>query len=122
MEIERKCLVKSLPPGWNGSAGMQIRQGYLPLQEENPLARPCFKALWRVKDRTVSKRRCKIPCRAWKTKLDFCKGRPRGLLSAEVELLLNAPIKSYRPPRWLGREITGGWRYANQSLARRRSR
>ena len=40
------------------------------------------------------------------------------LLVAEVEFPSTEASEAFAPPAWLGREVTGDARYANQSLAR----
>ena len=40
-----------------------------------------------------------------------------GLVVAEVEFGSERQSRDFRPPAWLGEEVTGDRRYANQSLA-----
>jgi adenylate cyclase len=149
MEVERKFLVKSLPPGWKSMSCSRIRQGYfslrgkvveirlrekssqcfitikagrgtIRLEEEIPISRQRFKRLWPlVRAATVVKTRYRIPHRGRTIELDVYQGHHRGLMTAEVEFAAPRSAKSFEPPRWLGREITGNRRYANESLAHR---
>ena len=149
MEIERKFLLKSLPPGWRKSSGCRIRQGYFALrekqveirlrqkgkdcfltikagrgkvrlEEEIPISKPRFEKLWPlVRDTCVMKTRYLISYAGRKIELDIYEGRNRGLITAEVEFPTKIASRAFSPPVWLGREITGNRRYANEALARR---
>jgi adenylate cyclase len=148
MEIERKFLVKSLPPGWKPASGSPIRQGYFSLrdqgveirlrekaskcfitikagrgrvrlEEEIPISRKRFETLWPlVRVASVAKKRYRIPRAGRVIELDIYQGRRRGLMVAEVEFRSVGDAKAFQPPPWLGREITGNRRYANEYLAR----
>ena len=50
--------------------------------------------------------------------LDVYNGRHRGLVTADVEFESERQSKTFVPPSWLAREITGSRSYANQTLAR----
>ncbi len=147
MEIERKFLVKSLPPGWKAAPGSPIRQGYFSLcdknveirlrqqsskrfitvkagrgrsrlEEEIAISSQRFEALWPlVRRASIVKKRYRIPCGGLAIALDVYQGRHRGLMTAEVEFRSDREAEAFEPPPWLGREITGHRRYTNQSLA-----
>ena len=51
--------------------------------------------------------------------LDVYAGDLDGLLTAEIEFPSEQASAAFEPPGWLGPEITGDERYANQSLALR---
>ena len=151
MEIERKFLLKSPPPGWRKSSGCRIRQGYFALQqkdleirlrqrgkdcfltikkglggtrleEEIPISKQCFERLWPlVRDVCVVKTRYSISYAGRKIEVDIYEGHNRGLITAEVEFPTRVASRSFSPPVWLGLEITGNRRYANETLARRGS-
>lgn len=141
MEIERKFLVKSLPPGWNRSAATRIRQGYFNLrgnqlqirlrqkgnrsfitiktgqgrvrQEEGiPITHRQFESLWPlVRSASILKQRFEIPFRQWRIELDEYEGAHRGLRTAEIEFASRRQSESFKPPPWLGREVTGQRHY-----------
>ncbi len=148
MEIERKFLVNSLPPGWKATSGVPIRQGYfslrdkeveirlreksskcfitikagrgrLRLEEEIAISRQRFKTLWPlVRGACVVKTRYELPYAGLTIELDIYHGRLRGLMTADVEFRSPRQAEVFEPPAWLGREITGNRRYANETLAR----
>ena len=148
MEIERKFLVKSLPPGWKARSGSPIRQGYFSmrdkdveirlrelgskrcitikagrglvrLEEEIPISRERFEALWPlVRKVSIQKTRYRIPCAGHTLEVDIYQGHHRGLITAEVEFRSLREAKVFHPPAFLGREVTGSRRYINESLAR----
>jgi len=150
MEIERKFMVKELPAGSRAGSSSRIRQGYFPLrsrdveirlrekgprhfitiksgrggarlEEEIPISRKRFEALWPlVRRASITKRRRKIGYAGRTRELDTYAGRHRGLKIAEVEFLSRRHAASFRPPPWLGREVTENPRYSNRALARRR--
>lgn len=63
----------------------------------------------------IEKTRYRIPYEGYTWEVDVFAGRHRGLVIAEVEM----GAESDRPalPAWLGREVTGDFRYSNQALA-----
>jgi CYTH domain-containing protein len=148
-EIERKFLVKRLPAGWKGRLSSSIVQGYFPivgkeleirlrrkgshhcitiksgngrrrLEEEVPISKSVFQALWPLTGATrISKRRYRIPCHRHTIEMDVYRGPHRGLMTAEVEFDSRRESRLFQPPNWLGPEITGHREYANEQLARR---
>ena len=147
MEIERKFLVKSLPPGWKATPRSPIRQGYFSirdkdieirlreigskrcitikagrglvrLEEEILISRERFEALWPlVRKVSIQKTRYRIPCAGRTVEVDVYGGHHRGLITAEVEFRSLRAAKVFHPPAFLGREVTGNRRYTNESLA-----
>ena len=150
LEIERKFLVKQPPPGWRRHPSSQIVQGYFPiagkdleirlrrkgsqhfitvkgghgrrrLEEELEMPAAKFRALWPLTGRArLSKWRYKIPCHGHTIEMDVYGGPHRGLITADIEFDSVTQSRSFQPPDWFGREITGNRQYANESLARRR--
>ena len=49
--------------------------------------------------------------------VDVCGEHLAGLVTAEVEFPSLEASGRFAPPAWLGHEVTGDARYANQSLA-----
>jgi len=151
LEIERKFLVKRPPLGWRGSPSSQIVQGYFPiaakdleirlrrkgsqhfitikgghgkrrLEEEIEIPKRKFDSLWPLtRPARISKRRYKIPWDGHTIEMDVYQGPHRGLVTADVEFDSVNQSRCFYPPDWLGREITGGRHYSNESLARRQA-
>ena len=131
VEIERKFLPARLPDGV--PAGERLEQGYLAVapdgtevrirrragrstltvksgpghvrvEEELEIDDRRFEALWALTEgRRIAKTRHLVPL--------------GGDLTAEVEFGSSEASAAFAPPDWLGAEVTGDARYANQSLA-----
>ena len=144
-EIERKFLVEEMPRAESGQT--VIEQGYLALDErgevrlrrkggellltaktghgevreevEVPLEPRAFEALWPLTaGRRVRKVRHYVPLREeLRAEVDVYAGALDGLRTAEIEFESIEQADRFRPPSWLGDELTGDERYANQSLA-----
>ncbi|HEY2054435.1 MAG TPA: CHAD domain-containing protein [Solirubrobacterales bacterium] len=144
-EIERKFLVEEMPRG--ESAKATIEQGYLALDEraevrlrriggellmtakrghgevreevEVPIEPGAFAALWPLTaGRRVRKVRHYVPLgEGLRAEIDVYAGALDGLRTAEVEFESRAAADRFVPPPWLGAELTGDERYANQTLA-----
>ena len=147
-EIERKFLLETLPPGLDRHPSKEIEQGYLAIseraevrvrrasaectltvkrghgeeREETELEIPPeqFEALWDAcGEGRLEKRRHLVPIVDDLTaEVDVYAGSLQGLAVAEVEFPSREAARSFDPPAWLGREVTGDERYANQTLAR----
>jgi adenylate cyclase len=147
-EIERKFLIKRLPPKISRSRHFRIAQGYLAnepggrhvrLRKKGNTASLTFKVgrgtareereirlspkqfatLWpATAGRRLHKTRYEIPWRKLKIEIDIYYGRNQGLMVAEVEFPNQASRHKFKPPRWFGREVTGEKRYSNVRLAR----
>jgi CYTH domain-containing protein len=90
------------------------------LEEEIHIPEPTFRALWPLTHRArISKRRYKIPCNGHTIEMDVYRGPHRGLMTADIEFDSMRASRSFQPPAWLEREITGNRQYANERLARR---
>ena len=150
LEIERKFLVKRIPPPRKRGDSARIEQGYFPLdskhleirlrkkgskhfitfkngrghsrqEEEIEIPEERFRALWPLtRGARITKKRYKIPWKKRTIELDLYRGKHRGFATADVEFGSAEQSRSFRPPRWLGREITGSKRYANRTLAGKR--
>jgi adenylate cyclase len=146
VEIERKFLVDRLPAGLGdgerieqgylavGDDGVEVRlrrrgdqtvltvksgPGMRRTEEEFAIDERRFDSLWPLTDgRRVTKTRHLVPLDAGATaELDVYEGAHDGLLTAEVEFASVDASDAFDPPAWLGREVTGDRRYANQALA-----
>lgn len=146
-EIERKFLVREMPRTESGQT--PIEQGYLALDEDGevrlrrqggellltaktghgevreevevPVDPHAFEALWPLTaGRRVRKVRHYVPLREHlRAEIDVYAGALDGLRTAEIEFESVEQADRFRPPSWLGAELTGDERYANQSLATR---
>lgn len=146
-EIERKFLVAEMPRAESGQT--VIEQGYLAIDErgevrlrrkggellltaktghgevreevEVPIEPRAFEALWPLTaGRRVQKVRHYVPLRDdLRAEIDVYAGALDGLRTAEIEFESVEQADRFRPPSWLGAELTGDERYANQSLATR---
>jgi CYTH domain-containing protein len=142
-EIERKFLLERLPDGL--PEGERIRQGYLAIaddgvevrvreragtatltiksgpahvrvEEEMEIGMARFESLWPLTEgRRIAKTRHVLPlAEGVEAEIDVYDD---GLLVAEIEFPDDAASEAFTQPGWLGREVTGDGRYANQSLA-----
>jgi adenylate cyclase len=147
-EIERKFLVEDGPPGLDDHPHDAIEQGYVAIdeiaevrvrrrggdctltiksapartrvEEEIAIEPERFEALWALADgRRIVKTRYLVPWEGVTVEVDEYHGELEGLRTAEVEFGDEASSDAFVPPPWLGREITGDRRYANQALAGR---
>jgi CYTH domain-containing protein/CHAD domain-containing protein len=144
-EIERKFIVEEMPRAESGAA--TIEQGYLALDErgevrlrridgellltakgghgevreevEVAIDPDAFEALWPLTaGRRVRKVRHYVPLGdGLRAEIDVYDGALDGLRTAEVEFDSRQAADAFVPPPWLGAELTGDARYANQTLA-----
>jgi CYTH domain-containing protein len=147
VEIERKYLVPAVPDGLEGHRSEPIQQGYLAVapdgvevrlrrrgestvvtvksgpadvrvEEEIAIDERRFSALWPLTaGRRLSKTRYYVPVGEMVAEVDVYDDHLAGLITAEVEFPSLEASGRFAPPAWLGREVTGDTRYANQSLA-----
>ena len=95
--------------------------GPVRVEEEMPIEERRFETLWPLTEgRRVIKTRYLVPLGSdLVVELDVYAGDLDGLLTAEIEFPSEHASAAFEPPGWLGPEITGDERYANQSLALR---
>ena len=147
-EIERKFLLKRLPPEVLHSRHFPVSQGYLANEaggrhvrlrkkakiasltykfgrassreeREIRLSPKQFATLWpATAGRRLRKVRYEVPWKNLTIEIDIYHGCNRGLIVAEVEFPNQATRRKFKPPPWFGREITGEKRYSNVRLAR----
>ncbi|MEA2502270.1 MAG: hypothetical protein QOD01_2381 [Actinomycetota bacterium] len=147
-EIERKFLVDHVPVVIKGSPRNKIRQGYIAVteggtevrvrkegkrrfltikeghgedrcQEETEITAGQFAALWPLtRGKRLRKVRYEVPQGDRTIEVDEYRGKLKGLTIAEVEFPDEEAAHDFRPPEWLGRELTGDEHYSNQNLAR----
>jgi CYTH domain-containing protein len=89
------------------------------VEEELEIDDRRFEALWALTDgRRIAKTRHLVPLESGVTaEVDVFEGPHAGLLTAEIEFPSTEASAAFAPPEWLGLEVTGDARYANQSLA-----
>jgi adenylate cyclase len=95
--------------------------GELRVEEEIAIDDRRFESLWQLSDgRRVDKTRHLVPLDGGLTaELDVYHDTLDGLRTVEVEFPSLDASAAFVPPPWIGREVTGDARYANQSLALR---
>ncbi|HEY2588664.1 MAG TPA: CYTH domain-containing protein [Tepidisphaeraceae bacterium] len=87
---------------------------------ELPLPADAFRTLWQLTTgKRIEKVRYRIPHDGLTIELDVYGGKLRGLMTAEVEFESDGQLRRFRPPDWLGREVTGRDEFANNRLATR---
>jgi len=88
-------------------------------EEEVDLAAADFDRLWPLTEgRRVVKTRYLVPLDGGLTaEVDVYEGGLDGLLTAEVEFADEAAAHAFAAPAWMGEDVTGDKRYANQRLA-----
>jgi adenylate cyclase len=146
-EIERKFLVRKLPPDLTSYPHNEISQGYLVSlddglqvrlrqsgerysltfkrgtgnvreEREVELSAEQFGALWPATEgKRLVKTRYEIPFGERVVEIDVYHDRHQGLIVAEVEFDEEEMAKNFQPPDWLGGDVTGDPRYSNQLLA-----
>jgi adenylate cyclase len=147
VEIERKYRLSETPEWLGDCRSEEIEQGYLAiaedgtevrlrhlgeetlltvkrgagerrLEEEIDLDPAQFDALWPLtKSKRVSKTRHFVPHGDLTIEVDVFKGALGGMVVGEVEFESEDASAAFDPPEWLGKEVTGDQRYANESLA-----
>lgn len=146
-EIERKFLIKVLPPEILHARPLKIAQGYLANEpggrhvrlrkkgktptltfkagrstdreeREITLSAKQFATLWPgTCGRRLRKVRYEVRWKNVTIEIDIYRGTNQGLMVAEVEFPSLSSCRKFKPPRWFGREVTGEKRYSNVRLA-----
>ena len=145
-EIERKFLIKKLPPDLSSYPNFDIEQGYLctdPVirvrkknsdyiltyksqglmmreEYEHPLTKYGYEHLIKKADGTViSKTRYIIPEESGHTiELDVFKGALSGIVVAELEFSSLDDANGFTPPKWFGNEVTRDKHFHNSYISR----
>jgi adenylate cyclase len=147
VEIERKFVLPEVPGEAAGAPSDRVEQGYLAisddgvevrirrigertvltvkkgsgrrrLEEEIDIPEATFEALWPLTEgRRVEKERFRLGGDGHGIELDVYQGALDGLVVGEIEFDSDEASERFEPPAWLGREVTGDERYANQRLA-----
>jgi len=146
MEIERKFVLDAKPDGLGPGdrieqgyvaldpAGAEVRlrrkggkhiltvksgAGLVRGEEEISVAAEDFERLWPLTEgRRVNKTRHLVELGDDLTaEVDVYDAPLDGLLTAEIEFADESAARAFVAPEWLGRDVTGDKRYANQALA-----
>ena len=93
--------------------------GMVRTEEELAIDERQFESLWALTEgRRVSKTRHLVSVGPdLVAELDVYAGAHEGLLVAEIEFASVDASDGFTPPSWLGHEVTGDARFANQALA-----
>ena len=145
MEIERKFLVKKIPP-LDGISSSEIVQGYVSIspeirvrklddkyyrtekgegfisREENEWEiskEEAEKMLKEVKTNLIEKTRYYIPYNKFTLELDIYKGAFDGLVVCEVEFSSVEEANNFTPPEWFSDDISEKIEYRNKILAQK---
>ena len=87
-------------------------------EREVELTATQFDALWPATEgKRLVKTRYEIPLGELTVEIDVYHERHEGLVVAEVEFDEKEAARNFRPPDWLGADVTGDPRYSNQLLA-----
>jgi CYTH domain-containing protein len=104
-----------------GRSTLTVKSGpaHVRVEEEIEIDDRRFEALWALTEgRRIAKVRHLVPLGDDLTaEVDVYADALAGLLVAEVEFASERASRDFAPPDWLGTEVTGDARYANQSLA-----
>lgn len=149
VEIERKFVLDGKPEWLDDHDSARIEQGYLAIvegetevrvrrkdgqavltvkqgtgevrrEEEIELTDEQFAALWPLTEgRRVAKRRYEVPHEGQTIEIDVFEGSLSGIVMTEVEFDSEQASTAFEPPEWLGKEVTGNPKYANETLATR---
>jgi CYTH domain-containing protein/CHAD domain-containing protein len=109
--------------GTDSRLTVKAGSGEARVEEEFELDAPRFASLWPfTAGRRLRKIRHRIPGEGDLVfELDSYLGWLRGLFTVEIEFPSLDASKAFRPPRWVGREVTGDAGYKNQALAQRQA-
>ncbi len=145
MEIERKFLIRRLPPNLDSYEYLELEQGYLctnpvvrvrkegdayvltykgkgkMMREEYnlPLSQEAYSHLLAKADgNLIHKRRYRIPLGNHIVELDLFSPPHEGLMIAEVEFDHLDDAKNFIPPDWFAEEVTQDKHYHNSYLSR----
>jgi adenylate cyclase len=104
-----------------GRSSLTVKSGpaHVRVEEELEIDDRRFEALWALTDgRRIAKTRHLVPLGDdLVAEIDGFEDAHAGLLTAEIEFPSTEASAAFAPPAWLGTEVTGDARYANQSLA-----
>lgn len=89
-------------------------------EKELPLTAEAFEHLKEKCDgRPIIKTRYRIPYQQWIIELDVFHEDYEGFYLAEVEFSSLEESKTFQPPVWFGREVSGDYHYSNSYLSQK---
>ncbi len=104
-----------------GRSTLTVKSGpaHVRVEEELDIDDRRFEALWTLTEgRRIAKTRHLVPLEGGVTaEVDVYGDALAGVVTAEIEFASTEASAAFIPPDWLGTEVTGDARYANQSLA-----
>ena len=105
----------------DGRSTLTVKSGpaHVRVEEELEIDDCRFEALWTLTEgRRIAKTRHLVPLDGGlNAEVDVFEDAHAGLVTAEIEFASEQASAAFAPPDWLGTEVTGDARYANQSLA-----
>jgi CYTH domain-containing protein len=104
----------------DGETLMTVKRGsgLTRTEEEIDLEPEQFEALWPLTEgRRVAKMRYLVSTETGEIEVDVFEGELAGMVTAEMEFDSEAASDAFEPADWLGAEVTGDDRYANETLA-----
>jgi CYTH domain-containing protein len=110
VRLRRKGNVRSLTYKRSTKNGREEREIRLSVEQ--------FEALWPATlGRRLTKIRYEVPWKEHSIEIDVYRGRHDGLIVAEVEFNDEKSCAAFKPPDWIGEDVTGKSRYSNVLLA-----
>lgn len=89
-------------------------------ETELPLTKEAFEHLKKKCDGLcIEKDRYLIPYEQWVIELDVFHGHYEGFCLAEIEFSSVEESRSFQPPYWLGKDVSGDYQYSNSYLSRK---
>ena len=105
---------------YGDDAWLTVKRGSGKTRDETEieLSQEQYETLWPLTEgRRINKVRYVVPHDAHTIEVDVFEGDLRELTTGEVEFDSEATSDEFEPPDWLGEEVTGDPRYANETLA-----
>jgi adenylate cyclase len=105
---------------YRDNAWLTLKRGSGKTREETEieLSAEQFETLWPLTEgRRIHKLRYVVPHDTLEIEIDVFEGDLGELVMGEVEFESEGASNEFDPPDWLGEEVTGDPRYANESLA-----
>jgi adenylate cyclase len=104
--------------GDNAWLTVKLGSGKTREETEIDLTEEQYETLWPLTEgRRIDKVRYLVPHGTFEIEVDVFQGDLGELVTAEVEFESEAASNEFEPPDWLGEEVTGDPRYANETLA-----
>jgi adenylate cyclase len=105
---------------YGDDAWLTVKRGSGKTRDETEieLSEEQYETLWPLTEgRRINKVRYIVPYDTFEIEVDVFEGDLGELVTGEVEFDSEAASNEFEPPDWLGEEVTGDARYANETLA-----